>query len=58
MNLYNFKWINGVKTMSIMNDLKKNIIGCQCKFDRTCRSIIKKTKQAILNAKFVKQTPQ
>lgn len=26
MNLYNFKWINGVKTMSIMNDLKKILL--------------------------------
>lgn len=26
MNLYNFKWINGVKTMSMMNDLKKILL--------------------------------
>lgn len=26
MNLYNFKGINGVKTMSIMNDLKKILL--------------------------------
>lgn len=26
MNLYNFKWINGVKRMSIMNDLKKILL--------------------------------
>lgn len=26
MNLYNFKWIDGVKTMSIMNDLKKILL--------------------------------
>ena len=42
MNLYNFKWINGVKRMSIMNDLKKILLDVNVNLTELAEALSKK----------------
>ena len=42
MNLYNFKWINGVKTMSIMNDLKKILLDVNVNLTELAKALSKR----------------
>ncbi len=45
MNLYNFKWINGVKTMSIMNDLKKILLDVNVNLTELAEALSKRLKK-------------